>query len=228
MTNMKWVLDQGNYKLNGAKEASAAISVAEDNDPVTIVSRGQHLDFFDSRGSYLGTLTARNAVAKRIHSGVPLLMCHVAWKLPPCERYPDGVVSVRIITGDPDDPYVKWCAKEIWGKARELRPMRSYPIRLAGGANYLTAISNCREGDNVTLFREPDNPHDNRAIVAKTCTGLVIGYIPRRSFLHQAVHDGGCGAVAKVLSIPTLPDNNIVLDVTVSGDEMLLASYGVN
>ena len=35
------------------------------------------------------------------------------------------------------------------------------------------------EGDRLGFFREPDNPHDNRAIVVKNVDGVKIGYVPR-------------------------------------------------
>jgi len=35
------------------------------------------------------------------------------------------------------------------------------------------------EGDRLEFFREPDNPHDGRAIVIRTLNGVKIGYIPR-------------------------------------------------
>ena len=34
-------------------------------------------------------------------------------------------------------------------------------------------------GDKLNFFREPDNPHDDKAIVIRTQTGIKIGYIPR-------------------------------------------------
>ena len=33
--------------------------------------------------------------------------------------------------------------------------------------------------DELDFFREPDNPHDERAIVVRTRSGAKIGYIPR-------------------------------------------------
>lgn len=34
--------------------------------------------------------------------------------------------------------------------------------------------------DKLEFFREPDNPHDNRAIVIKNADGVKIGYVPKR------------------------------------------------
>jgi hypothetical protein len=33
--------------------------------------------------------------------------------------------------------------------------------------------------DKLSFFREPDNPHDNRAIVIKNAEGVKIGYVPK-------------------------------------------------
>ena len=35
------------------------------------------------------------------------------------------------------------------------------------------------EGDRLDFFREPDNPHDSRAIVIKNTDGIKIGYVPK-------------------------------------------------
>ena len=34
-------------------------------------------------------------------------------------------------------------------------------------------------GDKLDFFREPDNPHDNKAIVIKNTDGVKIGYVPQ-------------------------------------------------
>lgn len=36
------------------------------------------------------------------------------------------------------------------------------------------------EGDRLILRREPNNPHDRRAVAVDHSTGLCIGYLPRR------------------------------------------------
>jgi hypothetical protein len=33
--------------------------------------------------------------------------------------------------------------------------------------------------DKLDFFREPDNPHDNRAIVIRNADGVKIGYVPK-------------------------------------------------
>lgn len=34
-------------------------------------------------------------------------------------------------------------------------------------------------GDKLEFFREPDNPHDSKAIVIKNADGVKVGYVPR-------------------------------------------------
>ena len=35
-------------------------------------------------------------------------------------------------------------------------------------------------GDKLEFFREPDNPHDSKAIVIKNTDGVKVGYVPRQ------------------------------------------------
>lgn len=37
-----------------------------------------------------------------------------------------------------------------------------------------------KSGDRLNLFREPDNPYDEFAILIKTMDGVKIGYIPQK------------------------------------------------
>ena len=52
------------------------------------------------------------------------------------------------------------------------------------GTSYIDGIEELepflKEGDRLDLFREPDNPHDNMAIVVKNADGARLGYVPRR------------------------------------------------
>ncbi len=38
---------------------------------------------------------------------------------------------------------------------------------------------NLNAGDRLDFFREPDNPHDRRAIAIKCADGVKIGYVPK-------------------------------------------------
>ena len=218
-------LQQGNHKLGSADECRAAIEAAKADDPLTIERAGKLLRFVDAQGRLLGTLTARHSVAKQLDAGNSLLHCSVAWSYGETEAYPHGLVSARVVTGDPDDEYAKWCAREIWGKPRVPRAAQSYPVNIVGESFYQDAIGRCQEGDLVFLYREVDNPHDPLAIVAKTASGSTIGYIPRTNWLQRVVHEEGGGVTATIQSIHPGVSMAVVLAVTVADDELAVAHY---
>jgi hypothetical protein len=51
------------------------------------------------------------------------------------------------------------------------------------GTSYIEGIEELEPhlniDDKLEFFREPDNPHDNRAIVIKNADGVKIGYVPK-------------------------------------------------
>lgn len=51
------------------------------------------------------------------------------------------------------------------------------------GTSYVEGIEelepHLKAGEKLDFFREPDNPHDKRAIVIKNASGVKIGYVPR-------------------------------------------------
>ena len=51
------------------------------------------------------------------------------------------------------------------------------------GTSHITGIEelepHLRPGDKLDFFREPDNPHDQGAIVIKNAGGVKIGYVPK-------------------------------------------------
>lgn len=55
---------------------------------------------------------------------------------------------------------------------------------VVAGTSYIDGIEELapflNEGDKLDFFREPDNPHDHKAIVIKNADGVKIGYVPRR------------------------------------------------
>lgn len=52
------------------------------------------------------------------------------------------------------------------------------------GTTYIEGIDELepylKSGDGLNLFREPDNPYDEFAILIKTMDGVKIGYIPQK------------------------------------------------
>lgn len=218
-------LVQGNHKLISALACAEAIETAVVDDPVTLERDAKELRFFDASGRLLGTLTSRHAVAKRLNDGDSVVHCCVAWKYGASDDRPQGLVSVRVATGDPDDWFVQWCATNIWGKPREPRMQRSYATNIVGESHYQAAIARCQAGDPVLLCKEVGNPHDERAIVVRTQSDETIGYLPRTSWLQRVIHDEGCGARATIKALYAGPPRAVILDVAVSGDETPIVVY---
>jgi hypothetical protein len=138
---------------------------------------------------------------------------------------PYGLASVRVVTGDPDDEIAKWYAREVWGKPREPRPVRTYAIGLVGGGHFQEVIRACKPDDRIVLYRETDNPCDECAIVAKTVEGRTVGYIPRANWRQSMVHKDGCGATASIKDVQIGPPASVHLEVTVSGDPLDESRY---
>ena len=63
-----------------------------------------------------------------------------------------------------------------------------------------------QEGDALTLIREPDNPHDARAVRVEW-QGHKIGYVPRRENADVArFMDGGQKLVARIVRLAEVRD----------------------
>jgi len=55
--------------------------------------------------------------------------------------------------------------------------------------------------DKLDFFREPNNPHDNKAIVIKNADGVKIGYIPQAdNVIFSRLMDAGKLLFAKIIS----------------------------
>lgn len=56
-------------------------------------------------------------------------------------------------------------------------------------------------GDRLEFFREPDNPHDDQAIVIKNADGVKIGYVPKRdNVIFARLMDAGKLLFGKITS----------------------------
>lgn len=47
------------------------------------------------------------------------------------------------------------------------------------GTSRQAELALCRPGEQVELIREPDNPHDPRAVAIVSCRGVRLGYLRR-------------------------------------------------
>ena len=55
--------------------------------------------------------------------------------------------------------------------------------------------------DRLDFFREPDNPHDSKAIVIKNDNGIKIGYIPEAdNAIFSRLMDAGKALFARIAS----------------------------
>jgi hypothetical protein len=75
-------------------------------------------------------------------------------------------------------------------------------------------------GDRLELIREPDNPHDGKAILV-LWRGAVIGYLPRLENLDLArLMDRGLGVSGRILHLQTGRDpwKRVLLEVLVDED----------
>lgn len=100
-------------------------------------------------------------------------------------------------------------------------------IRVAGVSHYQAALGRCAPGQPVRFVHEPDNPHDETALRVVSLLGETIGYLPRGSWLHQAIHERGRGASAVIDSIG-LSRNCILgarLSAVLSDDDPAVQSY---
>lgn len=103
-----------------------------------------------------------------------------------------------------------------------------YPLGLVGESNYQAAIGSCHEGERVYVCHEPDNPYDRLALRVETGGGQVIGYIPKSSWLRNAIHEEGRGVTTTILSIEKArgtKNMGVVINVVLSDDDVSERSY---
>lgn len=100
-------------------------------------------------------------------------------------------------------------------------------IRVAGVSFYQEALGRCSTGEAVRFVHEPDNPHDETALRVVSNVGEAIGYLPRGSWVHHAIHERGRGVSAVIASIGMSRACILgaQLSVAICDDEPAVASY---
>jgi len=73
------------------------------------------------------------------------------------------------------------------------------------GTSYIEGIEDLEphlhSGDKLDFFREPENPHDSKAIVVKTANGVKIGYVPKvDNAVFSRLMDAGKLLFARIVS----------------------------
>jgi hypothetical protein len=98
--------------------------------------------------------------------------------------------------------------------------MKSYYVGIVGESNYQSAVRMLHEGFRVDLVPEPDNRHDPNAIRVDSITGETIGYVPRDSWLTDAIIGQGvdCFAVVHELTGEGKRNRGVVIEVWLGDD----------
>lgn len=100
--------------------------------------------------------------------------------------------------------------------------MKVYPLGIVGERNYQDAIKRCEQGEPVKICVEPDNPYDALALRVDSSRRETIGYIPKSSWLRDAVHEKGRGVTATIMDIKAGDGEflGVVLAVTLTDDDL--------
>jgi hypothetical protein len=100
-------------------------------------------------------------------------------------------------------------------------------VRVVGVSFYQEALERCCAGEAVRFVHEPDNPHDETAIRVESLLKETIGYLPRRSWAHHAVHQLGRGISGVIHSIGYSRSCQLgaLVSIAVCDDEPAVQSY---
>ncbi len=81
----------------------------------------------------------------------------------------------------------------------------------------------CSPGERVTLERQPDNPHDRRAVAVISCRGTCLGYLSRTHCWVGSKIDRGYDvrAVVERVKAPHVEDDilGLVILINMEGDD---------
>lgn len=108
--------------------------------------------------------------------------------------------------------------------------MKVYPLGIVGERNYQDAIRRCEPGEPVKICVEPDNPYDSLALRVDSSRRETIGYIPKASWLRDAVHEQGRGVSATIMDIKASDAEylGVVLAVTLTDDDLPERGYSAS
>ena len=108
---------------------------------------------------------------------------------------------------------------------------RPYPVNLTGTKSYQPAIAGICEGEPAFLLHEPENPYDDRAIAVVAAftgePGETIGYLPRDSWIADALLDENKGCRAKIKRLSRGQDGitGVTLEIILDGDPIGVRGY---
>lgn len=92
---------------------------------------------------------------------------------------------------------------------------RPYSIALVGTSHRQQAIDDASEGQAVNFLHEPGNPYDDRAIAVTGPSGAMLGYVPKDSWLKDALLDEEKGCRATIADIK--PPAGVILRIHLDG-----------
>lgn len=95
-----------------------------------------------------------------------------------------------------------------------------YKVGLVGESNYQDTIRGCRPGQRAAVLHELGNPYDRDALVVTVGRGAKLGYIPKSSWLRDAVHVEDQGCKATIASINSGEDGALGVVIEVELDRM--------
>ena len=103
-----------------------------------------------------------------------------------------------------------------------------YRVGLVGESHYQAAIRASRVGERVQICHERGNPHDAGALVVKSRAGETIGYVPRSSWLREAIVEEDRGVAARIDTIGSGGAGllGVVLHVELNEDPVPRSKYG--
>lgn len=95
-----------------------------------------------------------------------------------------------------------------------------YKVGLVGESNYQEAIRGCKPGQRADVLHELGNPYDKKALVVVTGRGAKLGYIPKSSWLRDAIHEEEQGCKATIAAVNSGEDGALGVVIEVELDRM--------
>jgi len=116
------------------------------------------------------------------------------------------------------------------GSFEEPAPPSKFTIKLTSYRNYQATIRLCRIGQDVLLIRELANPYEPGAIIAVDHDDFELGYVPKDSWIRDALHEPAARCKARIATIGEEVRGllSLTIEVQLAGEcmrERLYADY---
>lgn len=102
-----------------------------------------------------------------------------------------------------------------------------YKVGLVGESNYQDAIRGCKPGQRADVLHELGNPYDLDALVVTVGRGAKLGYIPKSSWLRDAIHEEEQGCSARIAAVNSGEDGalGVVIEVSLNNEGVEQCEY---